>query len=134
MKKIILLALAMLSVFFTQISFADAKGYRTQLIKGTSLATMRSASLEPTDIPIINFTRQTIYATVPGAVGIAIGAGDTGVIKYDRPSYLNIVLQDDTPQHFVFFNSTVCNYAIITVTETANGGRNTNVNNTYCTI
>ncbi len=131
MKKIILLAFAMLSVLFTQISFADANGYRAILIKGTSLATMRSAKLEPTDIPIINFTRNLIYATVPNAIGIQIGAGDTGVIKYDRPAYLNIVLQDFNG--YAFFNNNVCNYAIITVTETPNGGYNTNVNSSYCT-
>lgn len=137
MKKILsMLALAgFISAPIVAFAAANTNGYySTQHAKTTvgTKAAAKAAFYPYTDISIVNYSYNMIYATVPGTpVYDSIAPYGTDHIYNDNPSiyWTHLVLLD--PNHRIFFEHDVCRRALVTVYG-SNGSYTTNINSNAC--
>jgi len=72
-------------------------------------------SLAPTDVIIMNFSRNLIFASIPGtSIDMPVNSGYYGyLVSYDASLYFTLNIEDD--MHVAYWSKTVCPRAIVQV-------------------
>ena len=130
MIKTSIRCLALLGLLTASAAYADAKstnkGYYTAPYSKTALAAM---VVPATNIAILNYSDDTVFAYVPGA-SITLFSGNANTFRHDTYwADTQLTLQD--PIHNTFFNQYVCHRAIVTI-DGRPGYYRTTVDRRYC--
>lgn len=122
-------AVALLGLLATGCAFANTQTATTGYYTAPYVKAAKTALVPATNIAILNYSDDTVYAYVPGA-GITLFSGNTNTFRHD--TYFGdtqLTLQD--PVHTTFFNQYVCHRAIVTI-DGRPGYYRTTVDRRYC--
>jgi len=129
MIRTALKGLALLGALATTAAYADVKAPANKYSSAPYTKTFNAALVPPTNIAILNFSSDTVYAVVPG-FSIPLLSGNANTITH--PTYWDdsyLTLQD--PYHTPFYNRYVCHRAIVTIGGTP-GYYRIDVDSRYC--
>ena len=131
MKKTLVTLVTTASTLVASFAFA-ASGYYSKLDAAPAALTgnAKALAVPATNITVLNYSEETIYVVVPGAINDKVLSGRSDTISHDSLyNDTHLVLQDWN--HNSFFDQNVCRRAIVTV-DGRPGSYHINVDRKFC--